>query len=135
METFAEAWFARRRFRDRGDGNSGAWFQGIARNLVRRLQRDGAIEARGRARLGLPVVDHDAYADLLDRLDAEQEFELISEPLNGLPVEQREALELRVIEGLEYSEVGKRLTISPEAARVRVFRALRSLRAQIGARQ
>jgi len=38
-ETFAEAWFAARRFRDPDDGSAGAWLQGIARNLVRRIRR------------------------------------------------------------------------------------------------
>lgn len=130
-ETFAAAWFASGRFRDQGEG-AGPWLHGIAKNLLRRLRRDGAIEARARMRLGLPVLDPDSYDVVLERLGAAQEFDRFSDEFDRLPAEQREALELRVIEALDYTEVGKRLRISPGAARARVFRALRSLRAQIG---
>jgi RNA polymerase sigma factor (sigma-70 family) len=132
-ETLAAAWFSSRRFRDQGEG-AGPWLHGIARNLVLRMQRDGAIESRARVRLGLPVAEEDGYDGVLNRLDAEQEFARISEPLDRLPAEQRKALELRVVEVLDYAEVGERLRISPQAARVRVFRALSSLRSQIGDR-
>jgi DNA-directed RNA polymerase specialized sigma24 family protein len=66
-ETFAEAWFSRRRFTDPGDGSARAWLFGIARNLVRRVHRDRAIATRGRARLGLPVPEPDAYGELIER--------------------------------------------------------------------
>jgi RNA polymerase sigma-70 factor (ECF subfamily) len=134
-ETFAEAWFAAARFRDRGDGGAGAWLHGIARNLVLRLRRERAIETRARARLGLPAAQPDAYLDVLDRLEAEHEFRSIADSLDGLPHDQRAALELRIVQSLEYGEVARRLAITPEAARVRVFRALRSLRAQMGERR
>ncbi len=131
-ETLAAAWFSSRRFRDQGEG-AGPWLHGIARNLVLRLRRDGAIESRARARLGLPVAEADVYDGVLDRLGAEQELERMS--LDRLPAEQRQALELRVVEVLDYAEVGERLRISPQAARVRVFRALNSLRSQMGDRK
>jgi RNA polymerase sigma-70 factor (ECF subfamily) len=130
-ETLATAWFASGRFRDQGEG-AGPWLHGIAHNLVRRLRRERAIESRARTRLGLPVLDPDHYELVLDRLGAAQEFDRFSDEFDRLPSEQREALELRVVEALDYGEVGKRLRISPGAARARVFRALRSLRSQIG---
>jgi RNA polymerase sigma factor (sigma-70 family) len=130
-ETLAQAWFASGRFRDNGDG-AAPWLHGIARNLVRRLRRDREIESRARARLRLPVLDHDSYEQVLDRLSAFDEFDRVSDGLERLPAEQREALELRVIEELDYVEVGTRLRISAGAARARVFRALSALRTQIG---
>jgi RNA polymerase sigma-70 factor (ECF subfamily) len=126
-ETLSEAWFSRSRFRDPGDGDARPWLFGIAKNLVRRLYRDRAIERRARQRLRLPVPDEDATA-VLDRVAAVQAR--IS--LDALPGEQRRALELRVIDDLEYAEIGERLQITPEGARTRVFRALGTLRAQIG---
>jgi DNA-directed RNA polymerase specialized sigma24 family protein len=45
---------------------------------------------------------------------------------------QRRALELRVVDELAYAEIGELLSITPEGARTRVFRALDSLRNQIG---
>jgi RNA polymerase sigma factor (sigma-70 family) len=126
-ETLSEAWFSRGRFRDPGDGNAGPWLFGIARNLVRRLYRDRAIDRRARERLRLPVPDEDAAA-VLDRVAAAQER--IS--LDDLPDDQRRAVELRVLEDLDYAEIGERLQITPEGARTRVFRALGALRTQIG---
>jgi RNA polymerase sigma-70 factor (ECF subfamily) len=131
-ETFAAAWLSSGRFRDQGEG-AAPWLHGIARNLVRRLRRDVAIETRARQRLGLPTLESDSFEPIVERLSAGQEFETFSEEFARLPTEQREALELRVVEALDYAEVGRRLRISPGAARVRVFRALSTLRAQIGA--
>jgi RNA polymerase sigma-70 factor (ECF subfamily) len=132
-ETFAAAWLASGRFRDHGEG-AAPWLHGIARNLVLRLRRDRAIETRARQRLGLPTLEPDSFERIIERLGAGQEFEAFSEEFGRLPSEQREALELRVVEALDYVEVGRRLRISPGAARVRVFRALGALRAQIGVR-
>jgi RNA polymerase sigma-70 factor, ECF subfamily len=126
-ETLSEAWFSCGRFRDPGDGDARAWLFGIAKNLVRRLYRDRAIERRARLRLKLAVPDEDATA-VLDRVAAAQNR--IS--LDGLPDEQRRALELRVVDDLDYVQIGERLQITPEGARTRVFRALGALRAQIG---
>jgi RNA polymerase sigma factor (sigma-70 family) len=130
-ETLAEAWFSRRRFTDPGDGSARAWLFGIARNLVRRVHRDHAIATRGRARLGLPVPEPDAYAELIERLSAEQQLGSAAEQFDHLPHEQREALELRVVHDLGYDEIGRRLEITPAGARTRVFRALGTLRSQL----
>jgi RNA polymerase sigma factor (sigma-70 family) len=127
-ETLSEAWFARVRFRDPGDGDARPWLFGIAKNLVRRLYRDRAIERRARLRLQLPVPDDDGSAAILDRLAAAQD----AVSLAGLPGEQREALELRVVDDLDYAEIGRRLDLTPAGARTRVFRALGALRTQIG---
>lgn len=126
-ETLSEAWFSVRRFRDPGDGDARPWLFGIAKNLVRRLYRDRAIERRARLRLRLPVPEEDT-APVLDRIAAAQQ--LLS--LDTLPEEQRRALELRVVDDLDYAEIGERLEITPEGARTRVFRALGTLRTQIG---
>jgi len=126
-ETLSEAWFSRRSFRDPGDGDARGWLFGIAKNLVRRMYRDRAIERRARLRLRLPAAEDDV-ADLLDRIDASQR----AVSLDGLPHDQREALELRVLDGLDYREIGGRLALTPAGARTRVFRALGTLRTQMG---
>ena len=131
-ETFSEAWFSRGRFADPGDGDARPWLFGIARNLVRRVYRDRAVASRGRARLGLPVAAPDEYGEVIERLAAGQTLGSLDEQLAGLPESQRDALELRVVHELDYEEIGQRLAISPEGARTRVFRALATLRAQIG---
>jgi RNA polymerase sigma-70 factor, ECF subfamily len=48
-----------------------------------------------------------------------------------LPPDQRAALELRVVQQLDYDEVAGRLGISQNAARLRVSRALRSLTVEL----
>src|SRR5919201_2507026 len=118
-ETFAAAWLASGRFRDQGEG-AAPWLHGIARNLVRRLRRDRAIETRARQRLGLPTPEPDHFEPIIERLGAGQEFETFSAEFARLPTELRQALELRVAEALDYAEVGQRLRITPGAARVRV---------------
>ena len=48
--------------------------------------------------------------------------------LESLPKPQREALALRVVDGLSYEEVASALDCSETAARLRVMRALGRLR-------
>jgi len=72
------------------------------------------------------------YGEVIERLAAGQTLGSLDEQLAGLPESQRDALELRVVHELDYEEIGQRLAISPEGARTRVFRALATLRAQIG---
>ena len=47
--------------------------------------------------------------------------------LSQLAGEQQEALRLRVVEGLPYPEVARRLGVAEPAARARVSRGLRAL--------
>jgi RNA polymerase sigma factor (sigma-70 family) len=53
----------------------------------------------------------------------------LAEALEALPEHEREALELRVVGELPYSDVAARLGLRPAAARLRVSRALRRLSA------
>jgi RNA polymerase sigma factor (sigma-70 family) len=124
-ETFAQAWLARKRFRDEADGSAGPWLFGIARNLVAQSVRRGRIESRACARLGI--------RDRLDDPAATTEpdhtwLEGLDEALDELPENQRAAVELRVVDELEYDEVALALGTTPGAARVRVARGLGQLR-------
>ncbi len=124
-ETFAQAWLARRRFRDEANGSAGPWFFGIARHLVAQSVRSRRIESRACERLGVrdrldepraAVEPHETWLDGLDEAFAD------------LPDGQRAAVELRVIEGLDYDDVAAGLGTTPAAARVRVARGLGQLR-------
>ena len=125
-ETFAEAWLVRARFRDLRDGSALPWLFGIARNVLRESARRDRVETAARQRLGLPLdlASEDGYAAVDERLSPRRALE---EALDRLPEHEREALELRVVEGLPYDDVAARLTIRPTAARLRVSRALRRL--------
>jgi RNA polymerase sigma factor (sigma-70 family) len=53
--------------------------------------------------------------------------------LERLSEEQRDALQLRVVEEMPYEEVARRLGVSEPAARARVSRGLRSLQRALAA--
>jgi RNA polymerase sigma-70 factor, ECF subfamily len=124
-ETFAQAWLARERFRDESGGSALPWLLGIARNILLMSVRRNRLEQLACERLGLrdrldgPPAAVEPDASWLDGLD---------ELLADLPGGQREALRLRVLEDRDYEGVADALGTSPQAARVRVHRALRILR-------
>jgi len=125
-ETFSRAWATRERFVDRHEGSAAPWLYGIARNVLLMSIRRGAVERRTAARLGV-----------LERLDLDDSSYAIPEAgwaegadelLDSLPLSQREALRLRVVDELTYDEVADALGTTRSAARVRVHRALTALR-------
>jgi RNA polymerase sigma-70 factor (ECF subfamily) len=124
-ETFSRAWVTRERFEDRYEGSAAPWLFGIARNVLLMSIRRGAVERRTAARLGvLERLD-------LDGSDAAPEpgwADGADELLDSLPLSQREALLLRIVDELPYDEVADALGTTPSAARVRVHRALVALR-------
>ena len=122
-ETFAQAWQSRTRFRDEAGGSAGPWLFGIARNLLLTSVRRASLERSACERLGLPTASTSPPdASWLSSLhDAMEE----------LPIGQREAIRLHVIDDLPYATVGGSLGISESAARVRVHRGLRTLRRQL----
>jgi RNA polymerase sigma-70 factor (ECF subfamily) len=124
-ETFAQAWLARKRFRDQAGGSAGPWLYGIARNLIAQSVRRRRIELAACTKLGMlerldepraTVQPTEAWLDGLDEAFAE------------LPDGERAAVELRVLGGLDYDEVAATLATSEGAARVRVARGLGRLR-------
>ena len=128
-ETFAQAWHASRRFRDMADGSGAPWLFGIARNLLRQYHKHNRIESAARERLGLPAAwaDCEDYGAVDERLEAGSLAPALRLAIKALPREQRRALELRVVQQLEYEEVAGALGCSKNAARLRVSRALRAL--------
>jgi RNA polymerase sigma-70 factor (ECF subfamily) len=128
-ETFAQAWHASRRFRDMADGSGAPWLFGIARNLLRQYHNHNRIESAARERLGLPAAWADCvdYEEVDERLEAGSLSPALRLAIKALPREQRRALELRVVQQLEYEEVAGALGCSQNAARLRVSRALRAL--------
>jgi RNA polymerase sigma-70 factor (ECF subfamily) len=128
-ETFAQAWHGARRFRDLADGSGAPWLFGIARNLLRQYHKHNRIESAARERLGLPAqwADCEDYDAVDERLEAGSLAPALRHAVRALPREQRRALVLRVVEGMEYDEVAGALGCSQNAARLRVSRALRSL--------
>jgi RNA polymerase sigma factor (sigma-70 family) len=127
-ETFAQALVSLERFRGRGDGSGAAWLFGIARRVLLRSLRDQRREVGARRRLQVPV---DAYAWDEAQSDARLDRAALGGALAGalasLTDAQAAAVRLRVIEQLDYGEVGRALGCSSVAARIRVSRGLRAL--------
>lgn len=123
-ETFSRAWLARDRFSDQG-GGAAPWLFGIARNVLAGAVRERAIPRDGRRRVGLEAAESVAAPreTWLEGLDED-----LAAALDTLPHTQRRAVELRVLDGAGYDEIGRELDTSPGAARVRVHRGLTALR-------
>src|ERR1044071_4859041 len=128
-ETFAQAWHASRRFKDMAEGSGAPWLFGIARNLVRQYHKHNRIETAARERLGLPLAfaECEDYERVDERITAHAMGPALKLAMRALPSEQRRALELRIIEQLDYEEVAGRLGCSQNAARLRISRGLRAL--------
>jgi RNA polymerase sigma factor (sigma-70 family) len=122
-ETFAQAWLVRARFRDECGGSAGPWLFGIARNVLLASVRRRRLEAGARERLGMLAAPAAA--------PEESWLEGLDEALDELPESQREAIRLRVIDDLGYSDVAASLGTTPAAARVRVHRGLAALRTRL----
>ena len=133
-ETFAQAWRSSRRFRDEADGSGAPWLFGIGRNLLRQYHKHSRIETAARERLGLPLAfaESDDYERVDDRIAADSFGPVLQSAVGALPADQRQALELRVVQQLSYLEVAVRLGCTQNAARLRVSRALRTLTGQLG---
>ena len=132
-ETFAQAWHASRRFRDMAGGSGAPWLFGIARNLLRQYHKHNRIETAARERLDMPLAwaDCEDYERVDDRIAATSLAPALTHAVSALPREQRRALELRVLQQLDYEEVARALGCTQNAARLRVSRALRSLGLQL----
>ena len=94
-----------------------------------RFFRSGRVEADARRRIGmpereLPSEDYERIEELVDFAPLKA---ALKEALVGLPPSQRDALRLRVLDGLGYTDVATQLECSEVSARQRVSRGLRQL--------
>lgn len=130
-EVFARAWLKRSSFRDQADGSAFPWLIGIAGNVLRDSLRKRRVEDRARAKLGLPrtLASDPGYERVEQRLSLP---EAARTAIADLPAAEREILDLRIVEERPYVEIAARLRCSPQAARLRVSRALRRLNLALG---
>jgi RNA polymerase sigma-70 factor (ECF subfamily) len=134
-ETYARAFGSRRRFEADGtDADAvAAWTWGIARHVLHDALRRGGRERRALRRLGVqaPVLTDAEQARVEELADLGDLRAAVAAALEGLGAEQREAVRLRVVAELGYSQIAARLGISEQAARARVSRGLRALGAAL----
>jgi len=126
-ETFAAALEGLDRF-DPDRGNPSQWLYGIAKNQLRTFWRRNRVSDRARTRLGVgtPQTPTTGWSDM-EAADARLDAGRLRAALQRVPAGNREAVKLRVIDELDYEEMGVRLDITAGAARVRVHRGLRRL--------
>ena len=131
-ETFAQAWVSLDRFRDLAGGSASPWLYAIARNVLVTSVRKGTLERRACDRLGvLGTRDGESRTPDPD----ESWIDGLEEELSSLSDELREAVTLRVVDDLTYSDVAAASGTTVGAARVRVHRGLNLLRQRLQERE
>jgi RNA polymerase sigma factor (sigma-70 family) len=128
-ETFAQTFADRAGFRGCSDGEALAWIFGIARHQLASYFRRGRVERRALVKLGLqlPALSDADYERIDELAGLQEQRAAVAVALGDLSADQREALNLRVVEERSYSELASSLGISEQTARSRVSRALRAL--------
>lgn len=132
-ETYAEALATRSGFRGKTLEDARPWLFGIARNLLRGYYRKGRVELDTMQKLQLERVELSAEdaAEIERHASLAEVRTAIATALEKLKDEYREAVELRVMERLEYAEIAARLDVSEQVVRARVSRGLKRLRTEI----
>jgi RNA polymerase sigma factor (sigma-70 family) len=126
-ETFARALERRDQF-DPRRGTAVAWMLGIARHLLLEAARRGRVADASRRRLGMEriVVESEQLA-LIERESVSE----LERSLGGLPSDQREAIERRVLEEEPYAAIAAGIGCSEQVVRKRVSRGLAALRRSV----
>lgn len=126
-ETFACALERREKF-DPQRGSAVGWLLGIAHHLLVDTVRRGHVADESRRRLGMErILIEDAQIELIE---SESQSDL-QQALAELPVEQRRAVEERVLQEESYTAMATRIGSSEQVVRKRVSRGLTALRESI----
>jgi RNA polymerase sigma-70 factor (ECF subfamily) len=128
-ETFAQALASRGRFRGKDEQAVVAWLYTIARRQLARYYRRGKAECRAMQRLGMerPAISAETEAQIVQRAGLDEMRDAIAAGVATLSDDAREAIMLRIVDELSYSDLASRLAISEQAARLRVSRGMRIL--------
>lgn len=128
-ESFAQAVAAQHRCRARDDQARAAWLWAIAHRQLARYLRRGYAEQRAMRRIGLerPPADQSLLAAIEHEAGLDVLRQELATAMGTLTPAIHQAVRLRVVDGLSYPEVARRLSISEPAARARVSRGLHSL--------
>jgi RNA polymerase sigma-70 factor, ECF subfamily len=127
-ETFAVAYERRHKFRDVGRPG-GAWLYGIAARELSHWFRRQEVELRAVRRLGvsMPELDRESIERIEALADADEHRAALAAALGQMTGGERDAVQLRVVAELDYSEIASRLGCTEGAARRRVHRGLARL--------
>ena len=128
-EVFARAVEGRARFKGSVDGDVERWLFAIAHHVLVDYIRRGAVERRALRRLGVaaPGADDADLARVEELAGFDGLRRRVALELAGLTGAQQQAVSLRVVDELSYTEVARRMGVSEQAARAQVSRGLRAL--------
>lgn len=126
QDTFLRCWDGSESF-DPGRGRVPWWLMGIARNRAVDLLRSRLHQARLREREPLAAGTHEAAQP--DATDALATRRAVINALQGLPVAQRQAIELAYYGGLSQSEIARELGAPLGTIKSRTREAMDRLRA------
>lgn len=128
QETFIRLWNTRRRYEPKAGFS--VFLYTIARNLCRSTHRD-----EGRRTLRSVSLEPEALTHVADetplastQVERRQDSQGLQRALDRLPEAQRDALVLRMVEGLDYAEIALILGRSESTLRSQVFYGLKSLK-------
>lgn len=109
------------------------WLFGISRRLLAKQRRKYAGNRRieVKASNAFPVFSAAEDNEIASAIDAARQAPALEAALHRLTLAEREVLELVAYDGLSPSEAAAALDITPNAARLRLSRARRSVRAEI----
>ncbi|MGO9322797.1 MAG: RNA polymerase sigma factor [Solirubrobacteraceae bacterium] len=126
-ETFARALERREQF-DPERGSAIGWLLTIARHLLLDAARRGRVADESRRRLGMEgVLVDDAQLEAIER-ESQSDLECL---LEALPDEQRQAVEVHVLDEEPYATIAMQIGCSEQVIRKRVSRGLAALRRSI----
>jgi len=128
-ETFAQAYEGRRRFRGTSEAEAAGWIYAIARRQLSGYFKRGRAERKAIQRVGIevPPVEPEDFARIEELAGLGSLRGAVSAEFAQLSADQRDALQLRLIDELPYPDVARALSISEDTARARVSRGLRRL--------
>jgi len=128
-ETFAQAAASRRRFKGASADEATGWLYGIAKNQLAQYYRRGRCEQRALKRLGIEpeAPSPEVLAEIARRAHLDELRSELAAAMATLSPATRDAVRLRVVDELPYSDLSRHLGISESAARVRVSRGLAAL--------
>jgi RNA polymerase sigma factor (sigma-70 family) len=129
-EVFAAALGAAHRYRPQTPTAAG-WVFAIAHNTLATSLRRGRVEAHARRRMGISeAIAFDSGE--LERVESAAGADgWVTELMERLPAEQRQAVRARILEERAYPDIAHELHTSELVVRKRVSRGLSSLRAEL----
>src|SRR5215468_66601 len=117
---------------DPARGRAVAWLYGVGSNVATAMYRQRQRAAQAEQRIsGRALLDPDDYARVEERIDAAARLRQACLAMRDLPEQDRRLLELVAVDGLSTREAARTLMLTPVAARVRLSRSRRRLRAAL----